>query len=160
MCYYNAECNLTTSWYVSQTWSVYFPRNTLPVSMHSLSPYFFFPPPHLHNYMVWAIVVLLCCCEVFAMHCTVLVIETKSRPVHYAFSQEFIFSVEIDIFQAISLFHFTYSSRLLQYYYCNTYAVLSLASAWVHITICTCTVRGCICTRVQVGLEIQSPHNA
>ena len=43
-----------------------------------------------------------------------MVIETKPRPMHYAFSQEFIFSVEIDIFQAISLFHFTYS-RLLQY---------------------------------------------
>ena len=51
----------------------------------------------------------------YALHC--MVIETKSRLMHYAFSQEFIFSVEIDIFQPISLFHFTYS-RLLQY--CNT----------------------------------------
>ena len=42
-CFYNGECNLTTNWNgTSQTWSVHFPRNTLPISMHSLSPYFFF----------------------------------------------------------------------------------------------------------------------
>ena len=34
------------------------------------------------------------------------VIETDSRPVHYAFSRGFIFTVEIDIFQPVSLFQF------------------------------------------------------
>ena len=66
---------------VSQTWSVYFPRNTLPISMHSLSPYFFFPPLHLHNDVVWAIVVYIYYYAVVkSLLCTALYWSLKLSP--------------------------------------------------------------------------------